>query len=314
MVTVRGPERPTPFSLGAGQPPTKGQTRARYPDETGLVERDGIRVAWERYGDRGLPIVFVPTWSIITSRVWKAQVPYFARNHRVVTFDARGNGRSDRPTSAAAYAETEMALDILAVMDAAKVDRAILVSLSLGAHRSLLATHAAPERVAGLVFIGPSVPLGHRVPGRTVDFDAELDSDEGWARYNQHAWRRDYTGFLEFFFEQCFTESHSTKQIEDAVGWGLETDPETLILTDRAPGIEAETTLAIAAAIGCPTLVIQGDEDAITGPSRGHALSAAIPGAELVLVAGGGHIPNVRHPVVVNLLIERLARSLAGGM
>jgi pimeloyl-ACP methyl ester carboxylesterase len=290
------------------------QTRARYPDATGFVELDGVRVAWESYGDQGLPIVFVPTWSIVTARIWKAQIPYFARRHKVVTFDARGNGRSDRPASAAAYAEEEMALDLLAVMDAARVDEAVLVSLSLGAQRSLLAADRAPERVAGLVCMGPSLPLGRPVPGRDIDFDAVLDTDEGWARYNQHAWRRDYRAFLEFFFAQCFTESHSTKQIEDAVGWGLETDAETLILTDRAPGIDTATALAIATRISCPTLVIQGDEDAISGPSRGLALSEAIPGAELVVISGGGHVPNARHPVLVNLLVERFARSITGAV
>ena len=314
MVTVRGPERPSQRGVEAGFPWPFEQSRARYPDSTGFIERDGIRVAWEAYGDRGLPIVFVPSWSIVTSRVWKAQIAYFARRHRVITFDARGNGRSDRPTSAAAYAEVEMALDLLAVMDATAIDRAILVSLSLGAHRSLLAADRAPERIAGLVFIGPSVPLGQPVPGRDIDFDAELDTDEGWARYNRHSWLRDYEGFLQFFFERCFTESHSTKQIEDAVRWGLETNAETLILTDEAPGIDKPTALAATAAIHCPTLVIQGDEDAISGPSRGFALAEAIPGAELAVIAGGGHIPNARHPVMVNLLIERFARTITGDM
>ena len=310
MVAVRRPEQPVGNAGDAGSPAEPEQTRARYPDEAAFVARRDGRVFWERYGDGSPSVLFVPTWSIVTSRIWKAQIPYVARRHRVVTFDARGNGRSDRPTAAAAYAEEEMALDLLAVMDASALDRAILVSLSIGAHRSLLAAHHAPERVAGLVFIGPSVPLGQPVPGRDIDFDAELETDEGWARYNQWAWRRDYAGFLRFFFEQCFTESHSTKQIDDAIGWGLETDPETLILTDQGPGIDAATAIAITAAIRCPTLVIQGDEDAISGPSRGIALSEAIPGAELVMIAGGGHIPSARHPVPVNLLIERFARSV----
>ena len=56
-----------------------------------------MRVSWERYGD-GEPTVFLlPTWSIVHSRFWKAQIPYLARHFRVLTFDGRGNGRSDRP-------------------------------------------------------------------------------------------------------------------------------------------------------------------------------------------------------------------------
>ena len=58
----------------------------------------------------GEPTVFLlPTWSIIHSRHWKMQIPYLARHCRVVTFDGRGNGRSDRP--AAGYDEREFAAD-----------------------------------------------------------------------------------------------------------------------------------------------------------------------------------------------------------
>jgi len=154
------------------------------------------------------------------------------------------------------------------------------------------------------------VPFGKGPPGRDVSFDEPLDTDDGWARYNRHFWRRDYRAFLEFFFAQCFTEPHSTKQIEDAVGWGLETDAETLILTEDAPGLSEDAVRGLCAAIRCPTLVIQGEADAITGPGRGVALAEAIPGARLATIAGGGHIPNARDPVVVNLLIRDFVESL----
>src|SRR5690242_5276172 len=91
------------------------QTRACYPDETGYVERDGVRVFWERYGAGEPTVLFLPSWSIVHSRIWKAQIPYFARHMRVLTFDGRGNGRSDRPAEVAAYEQEEFAADALAV-------------------------------------------------------------------------------------------------------------------------------------------------------------------------------------------------------
>jgi pimeloyl-ACP methyl ester carboxylesterase len=71
---------------------------ARLPDQTGLVERDGVRVGWEAYGADGPAILPLPTWSIIHSRHWKAQIRCLARHLRVVTFDGWGNGLSDRPS------------------------------------------------------------------------------------------------------------------------------------------------------------------------------------------------------------------------
>ena len=133
------------------------QMRARYPDVEGVVERDGVRVAYEVYGHGDPPILFAPTWSIVHSRIWKAQIPYFARRHRVIAVDARGNGLSDRPSTAAAYAEPEMAADLLATMDATDTERAVAVSLSLGAQRSLILATEHPERVR------PRLPLAIRL-------------------------------------------------------------------------------------------------------------------------------------------------------
>jgi pimeloyl-ACP methyl ester carboxylesterase len=96
----------------------------------------------------------------------------------------------------------------------------------------------------------------------------------------------------------------------DAVGWGFDTDPETLIATNDGPGPGADGVRDLCAAISCPTLVIQGDADAVTGPGQGFALAEAIPNARLATIAGGGHIPNARDPVQVNLLIRDFVAGL----
>ena len=134
-------------------------------------------------------------------------------------------------------------------------------------------------------------------------WDAEIDDPQGWERYTRHAWLQDYRGFLEFFFSQMFNEPHSTKPIEDCVGWGLETTAETLIATQEAKGLDEASARALCARIESPVLVIQGSRDAITGRARGIALAEAT-GGELVLMEGSGHGPHVRDPVAVNLLLR----------
>jgi pimeloyl-ACP methyl ester carboxylesterase/predicted glycosyltransferase len=281
------------------------QTRARYPDSTGHVQRDGVRLYYEVYGSGEQTVFLLPTWSIIHSRHWKMQIPYLARHCRVVTFDGRGNGRSDRP--AAGYEESEFAADALAVMDATGTERATIVSLSVGAQRALILAAQHPDRVTGAVFICPAVPLASPLEDRTrYPWDEVLPTDEGWAKDNLYYWLRDYRGFLEFFFSQMFTEPHSTKPIEDCVGWGLETTAETLVATEIGNGLDEEAARELCPRLRCPVLVIQGTADAITGPGRGIALAEAT-GGELILLEGSGHGPHVRDPVKINLLLRDFA-------
>jgi pimeloyl-ACP methyl ester carboxylesterase/predicted glycosyltransferase len=281
------------------------QSRARYPDESGYLERDGIRIYYEVYGSGEPTVLLLPTWSLIHSRHWKMQIPYLARHCRVVTFDGRGNGRSDRPPEAAAYDEREFAADALAVLDATETQRAVIVGFSLGGQRGLLLAAEHPERVDGAVFIGPAFPGGGEpLPERTVyEFDREYDTDEGWAKHNRYHWLRDYRDFVEFFVSKIFTEPHSTKAFEDAVGWALETDGETLIATQDGPGLTPEESRALCRRVRCPVLVIHGEGDAITSVTRGAAL-AEQTGGELVVLEGSGHAPHVRDPVKVNLLLR----------
>jgi len=292
---------------------SREQTRARYPDVEGFVERDGVRVFYEVCGSSEPTIMLLPTWSIVHSRIWKLQIADLARRFRVITFDPRGNGRSDRPTNVQAYAEAEYAADALAVMDATASKRVVLVSLSQGAQRAILLASERGERVAGAVFIGPALPMGSTARGRQVvgAFMDRLDSDEGWAKFNGPYWRRDFRGFLEFFFGECFSELHSTKPTDDSVGWGAETDAESLILSQLGPGLrDREEVLARCARITCPVLVIHGTDDRIRPQSDGETLADATRG-RFISIEGGGHIPNVREPVLVNLLIRDFVRGIA---
>src|ERR1051325_11229292 len=138
--------------------PAREQMRARYPEGRGYVQRDGVRVYYEAYGTGEPAILFLPTWEIVHSRAWKCQIPYFARHGRAVTFDRRGNGRSDRPTDIVAYGRRATVGDTLAVLDKAGVERAVVVSWCVAGDDLALAAEY-PDRVAGLVLIAPDLLL-----------------------------------------------------------------------------------------------------------------------------------------------------------
>jgi pimeloyl-ACP methyl ester carboxylesterase len=291
------------------------QTRARYPDEEGYVERDGVRVYWERYGDADTTFLLFPTSPISHSRLWKAQIPYLARRYRVVTFDPRGNGRSDRPADAAAYGYWEYVEDGRAVLDAAGAERAILTGLCDGGGWALMLASAHPETALGVAAIAPCLPYlaGPHPNYLRFPFAEPLDTDEGWAKYNLHYWRRDFRGFLEFFFSQQLPEPHSTKQIEDCVGWGMGTDPETLALADEdapLPWASAEQAQAVCRGVSCPVLVVHGELDNCQTRERATHVAMLTSGT-LVGLEGAGHLPNARHPVKVNGLLRDFAESVA---
>jgi len=225
-----------------------------------------------------------------------------------LTFDGRGNGKSDRPQDPERYAETEFAADALAVMDATRTDRAWLVSLSAGAQRALVLGADHPERVLGSVFVGPAVPLATSTPRARAraGFDDRRDTYDGWEKFNRHYWIDHYEDFLWFFFSHVFTEPHSTKQIEDSVGWALETDPETLIATSLGPGPSDEQSVReLAARNRCPVAVIHGTDDEIRSYKSGAALAELLHG-ELATLKGSGHNPFARDPVKSNLLLRDL--------
>ena len=284
--------------------------RARYPDTEGFIERDGVKVAYEVFGSGEPALVFAPTDPIVNSQAWKAQVPYLARFFRVVTIDPRGNGRSDRPPSPAAYADTEYAADTMAVMDAAGIDQAVLVGMCSSSWWVFLATGLHPDRVLGVVSISSWVPfLTPPLPWRVeYDFNGAHDTDERWAKDTRQYWRRDWRGFAEFFFGELLAEPHSTKPREDCVGWAMQTSAETNLLFRDVPLSSSgrEESEAVLARVRCPVLVIHGTQDRCQPWARGERV-AELTGGELLLLEGAGHLPFAREPVVVNRAIRDFA-------
>ena len=289
--------------------------RARLPDETGFAAgSDGVRIAYEVFGVGDPTLVLLPSTPIVHSRQWKGQVAYLGRHYRVVTFDGRGNGLSDRPTDPDAYREEFMVGDIERVMDATGTDAAVLVGLcGDGVWRAIELAATKPERVHGIVAFAVGVPLltpPH--PWRVQwSFEDDLPTDEGWAKVNRHYYRRDYPGFARFFFGEMTPESHSTKQVDDAADWMVDGSVEAMIAdaeVDQSWTLESieETCRAVR----CPMLLVHGSEDRCQPPSRARRLSE-LTGAPLVVVEGAGHMIPGRHPVLANLLIRDFVRSLS---
>ena len=252
--------------------------------QEGFVERDGVKLYYEVYGDGPQTMVFVPPWSIVHSRVYKAQLPYFSERFRCIAYDGRGNGKSDRPDDVAAYSLDNYVADLLSVMDATGTNQAIIVGLSFGGMITCVVAAHYPERVIAAILAGTSASIGPAYPYLAPDhFLTRQEKFDGWNKYNRAHWLADYPDFAQFFVRNIFSDPHSTRQIEDGIEWAGETTGAVLarIVDARSIASKFDVSEAMYGNIRCPVLVIHGDDDQLQPYARGKAVAEAT-NAELV--------------------------------
>jgi pimeloyl-ACP methyl ester carboxylesterase len=288
--------------------------RAKLPHTEGFVDRDGVKIHYEVYGDGEHTILFIPAWALVHSRAYKAQVPWFSDRFRVITYDPRGNGKSDRPKDKEAYKLEHMVGDALAVMDAVGAERAILFGYSIGGLiGSIIAGHH-PGRVEAFIGISARSPLAIGNTDRMIpSFEQKREAPEGWDKFSYDHWLNDYRDFCEFFVGQIYPEPHSTKQIQDSLEWASEGAGETLALTVTSRALGAgpyRIDEDMYRRIRCPVLLIHGADDSIS-PAITSEKIADLTGAELHIPPGVGHAAHARYPAWTNTVVrDFLARRL----
>lgn len=284
----------------------------RLPERgtSGSADVAGVRIAWESFGRGDSAVLVIPTWNFVDSRVSAPLVPDLARSFRVITYDPRGAGRSDRPPSG--YRLDDHVADALAVLQAAGVNRASLLSASTGTNTAVLLAARRPDCVERLVLVAPAIEVGPDQPPEDDNDDAfwiERASYEGWQKWSAPFWRQDWPGFARWFLETAFNEPGSEATIDAVLRIALHADPELLIEQHREQhrGRDLVAVPGMLGLIRSPTLVVHGALDQSIPLAVAEAVAAAIPGAALAVAVAGGHRPDIRSPELVNpLLIEFL--------
>ena len=166
-------------------------------------------------------------------------------------------------------------------MDATQTDRAIIVGFSMGAQRALLLAADHPERVEAAVFIGPTYPGGgHPRPERTVYcVGRRARHRRGLGEVQQALLAARLPGLPRVLLRHVFTEPHSTKPIEDCVGWGLETDGRDARADPRWRLTGPNEAASWPERVRCPVLVVHGDRDGQVDCGAAGSRSPSTPAA-----------------------------------
>jgi pimeloyl-ACP methyl ester carboxylesterase len=232
-----------------------------------------VKIAWESRGD-GPPLLLIQglgygRWS------WEPIVTGLAERHRVVYFDNRGIGESDKPKGP--YTAAQMAGDALQVMDEARMDRAHVFGASLGGMIAQELAVAAPERVDRLV-LGCTTPGGpETVPMPEVTMRLFVEAP---TLAPDVALRR--------FVENALGPNPSAALVEELLALRVANPPDP-------DGWQAQAAAGMGfqgvdGAITAPTLVISGAADNVVDYRNSEVLAARIPGARVELLEGCGHL------------------------
>ena len=268
---------------------------------------DGVRLYFEEAGS-GTPIVFVHEFGG-TYRSWEPQMRHFARRHRCVTFAARGYPPSDVPADVDAYSQAQATQDIVAVMDAAKIDRAHVVGLSMGGFATLHLGLQRPDRALSLVVAG-------------AGYGAEKEFESYFRDVSLEVARQfELQGSKRFAQTYSLGASRVQFQNKDPRGWrefaDLLGEHSQIGAANTMRGVQARRPsiydLATPlAAMTVPTLVMVGDEDDHC-LQPGIFLKKTIPACGLVVMPKTGHTLNLEEPELFNRFVGDFIGQVEAG-
>lgn len=274
--------------------------------KSGRVKVNDVHLYYELYGE-GDPLVLVAGTGISLAPWRVFQVPEFSKYYRVLIYDHRGLGRSDKPDLP--YSTRLFAQDCAGLMDTLGIERAHIMGHSMGGRVAQWIALDYPEKMRSLVLSGTgSGKYSDALEDypRGVPLEAALEMiEKGYEKYQHDHWG---PGFM---FSDEFMKNHPevVKSFQDLI---VEEVPPLKCYLRHVVARQCHETTDVVHKIKAPSLVIVGSKDTREGGTGSHvesskALVEKIPNAELVLVEGGKHgylreMPEKGHPPILDFL------------
>jgi pimeloyl-ACP methyl ester carboxylesterase len=253
-----------------------------------FADSDGAKIYYEVHGE-GPAVLFVHG-SGGHHAAWWQQIPYFTKHgYSVVTLDLRGFGRSTSELDE--YDSLEFPADILAVLDAAGIGKAVLGGQSIGAAAALKVAVAHPERAAGVILAHSLGGLDNSELAELVKADrAEAEKLPVLDRLMSKSFQES-SPELTFLFRQMGTFNRAKMQ-------------DLKNLTVGGPTVETLANL------GVPVCFLAGENDAVIRPATIRKAQELIPGSVLELVPNGPHSMYWERPDLFNAAVERFLKTV----
>ena len=263
------------------------------------IASDGVRIHYEVTGLPWRPPVLLVQGLGAEKNSWNLQRAALALHNKTIALDNRGAGRSDKPEGT--YNLEQMADDAIAVLDAANIESAHVVGLSMGGAISQIIALKYPHRTRSLTLVATAC--------RNHEWREELLQQ--WAVTAE----RDGMGALGKEAARWMIGPRSFRRILPALGWmgplQLFNPPQAFVSQVKAILSTDDHELSQDLSnIACPAMVVVGNQDVLTPRGDAEEIASMIPTAELVIISGGAHGLHIEHAGTFNrILIDFLRRA-----
>jgi len=262
------------------------------------IQANGINVSYLEEGlPGGLPLIFIHGFPF-NKQMWEKQLSVLNETHRCIAYDVRGHGDSER--GADQFSIPQFADDLFSFMDALKIEKALIVGLSMGGYIALQAIQNQPARIAGLAL---------------CDTQCAADSDEAREKRKKtiaFIQKNGLSVYAEESLKNLFAPAsfHDKKDevtfIKNTI---LKTPAENICLTLQALADRIETCSSLAQ-ITVPVCILVGKEDKITTPEVARKMQALIDHSSLHIIEGAGHLSNLENPEQFNTHLKTFLAML----
>ena len=261
------------------------------------IQIDRLNVCYEDYGSGENPVIFIHGFPFDKSS-WKPQLDFLKPSHRVIAYDVRGFCQSSADDMKASI--DQYAADLVALMDALHIDKAVICGLSMGGYIALNAIQHYPERFSAIVL---------------CDTQSIADTSEGKEKRYKTIEQVENGGMQEFadnYVKKIFTEQtlENRQDIVEQIKNTILSTPVISIARTMSAIAQRIETASILEDIKVPALILCGSEDQLTPPKQSEFMHEHIKGSVYYVIEGAAHLSNLEQPEAFNQHLENFLNGL----